>query len=218
MTLHRATVTLPYVTNIPRDVATNTFWFELPNDPPWTTLSGRLVEFYNEEVAPATYGLHRYLSQHISRATNACTIEWYNMTQPEPRVPVHTTSFTLDVSAASANLPNEISLCASFQAPTQSGMPQSRRRGRVYLGPFTTAVNGSSGTEPGRPDAVLRTAAAAACARLAGYNDTFQYWGVYSRVNGSIAEITNGWVNNEWDTQRRRQPAPTSRDTWSISV
>lgn len=218
MTICRATVTLPYVTNIPRDVATNTFWFDITLPDDLEDVADRLVNFYNVPVPPATYGLHRYLSQHISRSTNACTIEIYALTDPEPRIPRLTRQWTLAVSQASANLPNEVSLCASFQAPTSSGIPQARRRGRVYLGPFITAVNGSAGTDPGRPSEELITAANEACNRLAEGNEPGQIWGVWSRVGESFAEVTNGWVNNEWDTQRRRQPSPTSRANWSIST
>lgn len=45
---------------------------------------------------------------------------------------------------------------------------------------------------------------------------TSTFLGVYSRVDGLIRPITSGWVDNEFDTQRRRQRDATARTEWDV--
>jgi hypothetical protein len=42
-------------------------------------------------------------------------------------------------------------------------------------------------------------------------------WSVYSPTTGQNNAITNLWVDNEWDTQRRRGLRPTSRSVATIN-
>lgn len=213
----RATVTLPYLTNIPRDVTTNTFHFGITTSEA-DLVASWLVEFYNDSV-PSGPTIAALLSTHISRAADACTVEVYELDDPEPRVPVHIEPFTLGPATAGGNLPAEVALCASYQAPAEAGLPQARRRGRIFLGPFKATVATSTSGEPARPNASVLVTIAEACERLAGKEGLGGGgWSVYSRVNDTSVGVTNGWVNNEFDTQRRRQPSPTAREVWSISV
>jgi hypothetical protein len=39
-------------------------------------------------------------------------------------------------------------------------------------------------------------------------------WGVHSRKNNNINAVTNGWIDNEFDTQRRRRILATARTLW----
>jgi hypothetical protein len=40
-------------------------------------------------------------------------------------------------------------------------------------------------------------------------------WVVYSPTDDAYHEVANGWVDNAWDTQRRRGYKPTSRTTFT---
>jgi len=39
-------------------------------------------------------------------------------------------------------------------------------------------------------------------------------WVVYSTVDNAMYPVDNGWVDNSWDTQRRRGVKPTARYTF----
>lgn len=216
----KATVVLPYTTNLPRDVSTNTFWFGYPligpDDP--EEVAEWLEEFYVEPVGTRTVG--QFLSGVISRATDACRVEIYDTTRPIPNPPIHTHTFTLPSGGTTLNLPNEVAVCASFQAPAVAGMPQARRRGRIYVGPLKTSVVEGDENDPPRPGGLFVDTLVGACERLAGHEgpSAGNRWIVWSTVNETGAVVTNGWVNNEFDTQRRRQPRESARDVWSISV
>ena len=140
-------------------------------------------------------------------------IKSYDMEDPEPRAPIVDTTFNLTSAPAGGSLPPEVSLCLSYQAPKVSGLPQARRRGRIFLPP----MNGNAvDTTTGRPAAAAVTAAVACgdnllTAAAAGTWD----WAVYSTVNGAGVAVTNGWVDNEFDTQRRRGRLPSFRTAFN---
>lgn len=125
-------------------------------------------------------------------------------------------------------LPPEVALVATFHAdisdvseriavaptgPAGDILPRARRRGRIYFGPLNTSALGSSG----RPATTLVTSLANAAQRLAeGATLTHPdaRLAVYSRADGVAREVTGGWVDDEFDTQRRRGRERTLRDTW----
>jgi hypothetical protein len=39
---------------------------------------------------------------------------------------------------------------------------------------------------------------------------------VWSPSNGDAVPVTDGWVDNAWDTQRRRGIDRTARSTWTV--
>lgn len=214
-----AQVTLPHASGLPADVTVNTFHFD--GDPSSPTdineITLRLLEFYNEGGAgdPVAY----YLAGLIQRTADVCTIQLYDMTQAKPRAPIETVFWQLEPAGSPTSFPSELAVCLSFQAAQQSGSPQARRRGRIYLGPLTQAVGVTTGGQPTRvattPRDVFRTAALqlASSTTSAGVP-----WCVYSRTDGVVRPITNGWIDDDFDVQRRRGPEPTDRTTWTLSV
>lgn len=95
-------------------------------------------------------------------------------------------------------------------------MPQARRRGRIYLGPFGQTVLGTTAVTSDRPLAAAVTAIANAATALATATaGAVVPWVIYSPTNGSGAVVTDGWVDNAFDTQRRRGVAATSRTLWT---
>jgi len=151
-------------------------------------------------------------------------IRFYNMNDPKPRPPIYTdTLFSTAVSAhTTAALPTEVALVLSYAAPKVAGKNQNRRRGHIYLGPWA-AVGDNNDND--RPKATLvGTVKDAASAFLAESNGGITYnWVVYSQTSvdqggggDPYVQVTNGWVDDSWDTQRRRGLEPIVRTTFGV--
>lgn len=146
-------------------------------------------------------------------AQNGHTIKCYNMADPEPRAPILEVTFDLAANPTQTPLPPEVAMCVSFQADRASGEPQSRRRGRVFIGPLGTGGVGSDG----RPSTALLTAYETAAQNLLDASNaaTDWVWCIYSTVNDDISFVTNGWIDNSYDTQRSRGLEYTARNLYS---
>jgi hypothetical protein len=140
------------------------------------------------------------------------TFTSYDDSDPTPRPPVLESTYA-QVPGGGAPLPPEVSIVMSYQGARQAGEAQSRRRGRIYL-PFLGESN--NGTD-GRPLAALVTLVSnAGDAHLASSVGAPSWtWVVYSPTSAAYVPVNNGWVDNEWDTQRRRGRIATSRTTFS---
>jgi hypothetical protein len=123
-------------------------------------------------------------------------------------------------------LPNEVALCLSYQAVAISGESQARRRGRIFFGPLCNTANTLSATGECRPSAALVTALCGAATLLATPAATaagdLVHWAVYSpttdlteTIDDAFQDVDNGWVDNSFDTQRRRGRDATARTTWT---
>jgi hypothetical protein len=116
--------------------------------------------------------------------------------------------------ATAASLPSEVALCLSFYA----GRNLPRRRGRVYIGPLLTMAAFTDSTTTGivRPSDSLRTAMTASAKTLQASAVTAGLrWCVLSQSDSNLKDITAGWVDNAFDTQRRRGEDASSRMTWT---
>lgn len=151
------------------------------------------------------------LAGHIASdsSDSPATFKVYDLSDAEPRSPVYDS--TISISGTSGQyLPPEVALVLSYRALYRSGVPKGRCRGRVYLGPFATASNSN-----GRPSSALLTAVGTAAAALltSSQASTDTVWRVHSEMEGdsSSQNVTGGWVDDEWDTQRRRSLNLTTR-------
>lgn len=215
MTL-RAQVILPYQSNLPRDVATNTFHFDTVSSTPAAAapiISSRLFDLYNTPVGGGT-AICSFISGVIARSL--CRIAVYDLDDPMPRAPIWEEGFTLGTAGSSDNLPLELAVCASVQGDRVAGTPQARRRGRVYIGPLkASAVTMSGASVVPQVSSGVITSVNAGIRRLALASGSTAVWVVRSQTTGAVAEITNGWIDNDIDVQRRRGPRATSRTTWT---
>lgn len=221
----QAQVVLPFKTNLPRDVAVNSFGFTYtgsgePDEDDYQLLTTRLSTFYNT-TNTSGYRLADFMSQAISVDTGRCRIRYYDAAAPDPGGPLAEQSWTFyNVGGPISNLPAEVAVCLSFAGDPSASMPAGRRRGRIFLGPLSTAAMDQTPTHP-RVGDNLTACGIASMVRL--YEDTTGsgsvpwVWSVWSRTAGIMVPITNGWINNEPDTQRRRQPRSTARSTWAAS-
>lgn len=199
MTAYRVQVTLHTVSGVAQDYVTNT-WHVLG-----TSVSD--AEDFTDTLRAGYNTLATRFGSTI--AQNGHTIKVYNMEDPEPRAPVLEYSWNLTSAPAANALPTEVALCMSFQAEKISGVPQARRRNRIYFGPFGNTINGNDGRPTTVIIGLLTDFGTAILDASAGA--TWD-WGIFSTFNpGGLVEVSNGWVDNEWDTQRRRGREATSR-------
>lgn len=219
MAIIRAQVELPSVTALPKDSAINTFHFQTVASPASSLdldfIEASIANFY--DIGVATTGKPgSYISERISRVVPT-TITLYDLADLEPRVPVREGDFTLAAALNSTELPDEVACVLSFQAVALSGINQARRRNRIYLGPLNGAALPVTAGVRSRPRLELRNALATKAAAMAVDTPGDPAWVVLSTATGVpvVADVQNGWIDDAWDTQRRRGLDATLRTLWT---
>lgn len=203
MPFYLATVTLATTSGIAADKVENTYAFSGSNaGTDVVAIDGLLSDLYDDLAG--TY------SQIVSGTGHEISI--VNLDDPQPRYPIYIAIYAFPSTPTGASTARELAICSSFQADRQSGIPQARRRGRVYIGPIDSALLDSTGMLT--PTAVNNVVAAFDTFWTAAASSAV-VWSVYSRVDQDLYAISNGWVDNAPDVQRRRGTAATLRTTWS---
>lgn len=205
MPLYRTQAVIATTDNVSANYATNSYYVSAPD---LTELEG-----WHAALSAFYLAIDQFFSNMV-RVSNGLTLKSYDMADPEPRAPLLEDSYNLTISNSDP-LPAEVSLVLSFQALQESGVPQARRRGRVYL-PF---MQSSQNLPAGRPSTTLINGVIDAASDLvdAGKDDPYFDWAVFSTVDQDFGLVNNGWVDNEWDTQRRRGRDATFRTTFVIT-
>jgi hypothetical protein len=212
--------------NLSKDQYVNTWHFsngDIPLGEPTPAAHDairRLADFYCGEGDTGAVG--RYLSGGINRTV---TVKVYRLGDPKPRPIVDSATFDLPTANSANSLPAEVACCLSYY----SGRNIVSSRGRVFLGPFTTSA-ASTGHVP-RPDAGFKQVIKEAAGRLIaktlvgagtvianelvpGLADIIipdMVWALWSPTHNVAKEVTSGWIDDAFDTQRRRGALPTSR-------
>lgn len=212
MTILRAMAVLQGGSGLAKDRYINTWHFYRaagPLTPDTATNIGSSLDLFYAEI-------DGFIREDIDRADYRI----YDLGDSEPREPTLVPAVA-QPSGLGTPYPFEVATCLSFYG----GRNLPRRRGRVYLGPLTEACAGTKGTnfEPG-PSLAFRTAildgaeAMAAAVRSAG-GDGAASWCVYSPTADAEGadvlhhSVSDAWVDDAFDTQRRRGDAPTARTT-----
>lgn len=204
MAVQRALITLHTTDNLPANYLTNSLYFDDNEDP------GTNLPLIADEIEDAYNAMRLSLAAPL--AQNGHEIQFYKLSDPPPRVPTFERTWDFESTIPSNGLPSEVALVLSFQAERVSGLSQARRRGRIYLGPI-----GSNQNVLGRPNNdVIGRAVDFGESLLSASGLADWTWVVYSEVNQGAAPVTNGWVDDSWDTQRRRGIQSTSRTTWGV--
>jgi hypothetical protein len=191
------------------------------------SLHAAVQGFYNNTQTTNSRKVREFLSETISRSALACKTDVYLLdsagklagTSPLGS-PSDSDTWTLGAGLGTAAMPSEVALVNSFQADysgaaeeSGSTRPRARRRGRIYLGPLQQGAASTATNTESRPVAAFVTVIKEASEQLLGDADT--QWGVWSRADAAVRLCIQGYVDNAFDTQRRRGQAPTTRTAWT---
>jgi hypothetical protein len=225
MTAILSQIVLEHRSGLPEDrVVNNLAWAVgstgLPSSTDLENLTVDISNFYN--VVPSGHNaLAGFIAPCISRTAFASKIKWYDLTGhldgSAHGSPFATTEFTLsDAVSGAQGLPSEVAVCMSFRAgygsdPEFAGStrPRARDRGRIFLGPLTKSVCEEVTNSRVRVSQSFReTVIDRAEALIAS---TTGAWSVWSRAAGTLDPVVAAWVDDAFDTQRRRGEAPQGR-------
>lgn len=236
--LYRLQVIHKHVSGLPRDNFTNTFWMDEDNPVAGTaeTLAEAVRDFYTLILSPYTAPLAWNFGDVVATTGHEVRVSAINVTTGENvdgdgAPPIHTEVFDHVGRTAGANggLPSEVAVCMSYRNEDAPGVPLRRRRGRVFLGPWSQGMLSEDGSTQ-RPfvGSGMRNQIIATGARLRDATP----WCIYSRPFagrfgavkdngdpkpdlpariGSTYPVQRLWVDDAWDTQRRRGERPVTR-------
>lgn len=200
-------------TQLPEDAFVNT-WHFYNNVFPYAdyeNVRDMLLDFYSESFFDMNQPLCEYMTSNT--ISGNYTLKAYNLDDPKPRAVVYLDQGTV----APGNLPGLPTECAavfSYQATQESGLPQARRRNRIYFGPISTEGAGDSGRIANNlVQDMLFSGRQLKEASDASANWT---WSVYSPTDNEFYATHDGWVDNGMDTQRRRGLRSTQRGVFGL--
>lgn len=188
MGIYRAQITMPMDSALPRD--------ECQINPHYNGTDPQLL----------ANALKANLIANANVATAPFTIKVYDALKPPPSYPLATASQT--GTPPGSPCPREVAICLSYYA--QFNRPHLR--GRVYLMPRWIG----GGTISIRPSDSHLTAALGWKATLGAGLPPSTFWTVFSPKLGSDAQVTNVWVDDEWDTLRSRGLRSTKRSAGTL--
>lgn len=227
----RALAVFRNASGLARDQVVNTFHFNADdNEAAAELITAQVKNFYNQAI-PATGAT---VGRHLSSQLLGLTVKLYDVTVEPSGAPFAVSSESALPArlGGGIDLPEEVAICLSFEGTPEAGLIQTRRRGRIYLGPFNQSVFGGEAGVVQRPSPDVLATFRAAGARLATSVDALAEWVVYSRPYegrgvivregrpnlpaiaarpGTTVNIDRVWTDNDWDTQRRRGMRATAK-------
>ena len=200
-------------------------------------LNAAFADFYNDVPVALTASIATHLSPVLNTAASASRLDLYDVTahlDGSPHgSPFSSTLFTLGApGGGGAGLPSEVAVCvtmagigrdvAAVEAPDGADpgvaidRPKQRRTGRIYIGPLNTfTLEVVSGVVRPGPDFI-----ATANSALRQLDDSIRtatsgdgFLAVWSRADAAMYEVVESWIDNAFDTQRRRGEGSTARTT-----
>ena len=194
---------------LPEDRFVNSFYFRkdaVLASAFYDAVSEQLSDFYFAVPSGASRTLASFMSGFLE---DQLELRFYDLGQQPPREPHIVQVENQAFSGSNNGMPLEVALCLSYYA--DRSLP--RKRGRLYLGPFN---NGAASGQVGSPAAdLLQTVSKLGTDLLSigGLGNTAT-WVQVSRAAAAASVVTAGWVDNAFDTQRRRGEAPSARTTF----
>lgn len=211
-----AACSLPNKNNLAEDTFVNGFHFTGTSsvEDMSTEIALRLHDFYGTPPTGSSQRLAQFMSSEINWPTARLKI--YDWGDPSPRQPVYDEQLPVTPGTLVELLPQpaEVALCLSYAGEAVSGANPARRRGRIYIGPLNAGTLAPTPNQSARPAGAFMTVLARAGDDLATANTLGCQWVVWSTRGGSATEIVRGWVDDAFDTQRRRGVRPSARLTW----
>lgn len=199
---------------LPEDRFVNTFHFASDVNQPYAenaVLCRESVLGFFQDAHGGEAAIGTYLSPYVSRTFS---ITSYNLLDaPGERIPTTDTA-TLPATAA-VGLPEEVAICLTLRgAPPVT----PRRRGRLYIGPLVDnngVIVSANTTTPARPKMTSSASITAALGAAFTYVKTrpgVTPWCIRSITpTENFVPIVDCYIDNAFDTQRRRGPDPDFR-------
>lgn len=197
---------------LPEDRVVNVFHFvgSSTYEADAATATTRVIGFYNSLASGQTNAIGGYLSSWVNRTAQ---IRTYDLTTSKPRVPTITT-FELTPYLSDNGLPEEVAIVTTFYG---SPPVTRRRRGRLYIGPLnsnTSVINFGNQAAASAPNPQIILDLRDATKQLATVGPV--QWCIRSSLpSENFVPVAGGYVDNAFDTQRRRGPDATTRQVWT---
>lgn len=220
----RSVVTFQGTSGDAQDRFQNVFHFiktGSPTNTDYAEIGAALNSFYTADTGAQVSTLMSYMARDQISASPLPFVTHYELlTGGETGSPEAQSDLLGWSSSVTNDLPHEAAICLSFYSdlddiPEEQGLtrPASRRRGRIYLGPLNTAALGADG----RISSSVGIDMIYAAERLrtwSGFTALNLGWAVYSRTDDQARVVVGGWVDNAFDTQRRRGLDSNTRYTF----
>lgn len=197
--------------DLAEDRVVNTFHF-ISTDPYATSVvdaSNAVAAFYN--LPYPTNTVSGYLSPWVQRDAE---LRFYDLSLPKNERPPTVVPLTLNPPASgNGGLPEEVAMVLTLNGV---GIVNRRRRGRLYIGPLldNVCINASD-TEPARPSPAFITTLTGAANALRTSAPGTLTWVIRSSLPvENFVIIGGGYVDDAFDTQRRRGPDASTRTVW----
>lgn len=232
MAVVRALISLAHRSTLPADRIQNTlhysnFTLSAPAPAEMLTLATGIAAAYTTIQAPGVAAPQTYMGRTISTVALAHTVTLYDLEDPLPRIPLLTHPFTL-VPGAQPSLPAEVAACLSYSAPPTEGVPNARRRGRIFFGPLdNTVVLEDPLTFAGTVSLNLRNALCGMALRLGDAGPDGWSWVVWSPTRHAenpanphygASSVTNAYCDDAFDTIRSRGEVPKIRTSIAVPI
>ena len=194
MAVYRFQVRLQGSSGLPEDIYENVLFYDV-NSP--DTVQGRCEDLRDHYIG----------ANNVLAGVSAVEVRAYPLAGGQPVASAGPTTRT----PISLSLPTEVALCLSYATTDDPDKATSGRyRGRIYLGPLNT----TGGLRPSSGIIGYALAFGQALAAIGTAGNTT--WVMYSRADNATRKIESIWVDNAWDTQRRRGAAPTARTVQDV--
>lgn len=235
---YKVLIQLPFNSGLPEDVSQNTLFYGCTNvgsshDEDADDLLPYFESMFNDVLTGAAVPLDELIGDQVTRDANGCDLVFYfDAGDPTTGLwgsPVAMRSFTMGASGTGNPLPAEVSLALSFHGdltnvpetapnptpPPATIRPAARKRGRIYIGPLM-AIAGTTGGPNNDlvPTAGAKNVWSAVGTHLLDNVPSGFVWDIISKAAEEVTVVTGGYVDDAFDTQRRRGSAPTSRLTF----
>lgn len=201
---YRAMSIMQMTSGIPDDAVVNTWHFGHPTLPDLGAVAACWEDFMD--------AIKSMFSDVVDNGPHL--IKFYDLAEPEPRVPMDELPWSFSSTLSGPTLPAEVAICLSYRGSFESGEPRARRRGRMFLGPVDGSTLTASGHIEGSTLGTLQTQFPAFVAALEESDAEFS---VYSRSDDVLYPVVAGWIDNAYDTIRSRGPEATARYTFSTT-
>lgn len=187
-------------------------------------------DFWNTSPSGGSSAPHTYLSKEVS---NGAFHDLFGYNVPSVAgptgAPIWMDSFQTPTVGTDA-LPEEVAVCLSFHSsygldpefgPGRTSRPRAKHRNRFYVGPLSTAAISEDSTSHRTyvSDSCQTNFTLSAKQQLQDAATAIGWlWCTFSPTDRTRETLVDGevWMDNAFDTQRRRGPTPTHRITQSL--